>query len=139
MCRFHSIVAAVWTSSEVPLKCIDTTIKVAHKEKDRTECGSYRGISRLAKLLPTGSVASSRRQASSREKVRILAPTIDHLHDVRGKPTTRVGTCEQRPPKRVLHRSTVGLRFRRSHARFVVPLRIIKAIRISHDGMRMRV
>ena len=46
--HFHSIVSQVWISGEVPQERKCVTVKVLHKKKDRTECGSYRGISLVA-------------------------------------------------------------------------------------------
>lgn len=48
MCRFHGIIAAIWTCGEVPQKNTDATIKGVHKTKGRTECGTYSGISLAA-------------------------------------------------------------------------------------------
>ena len=45
---FHGIIVAVWMTGEVPQEWKDTTIKVLHKNKDRTECGNYRGLSLMA-------------------------------------------------------------------------------------------
>ena len=38
----------MWRGGGVPQKWTDATIEVLHKEKDRTECGKYRGISLVA-------------------------------------------------------------------------------------------
>lgn len=78
-------------------------------------------------------------------QVRVLAPKIDRGHD-RGTPTTAVGTDEQYLNTHVLHRPTEDLRLRGPRAlpwevlaQFGVPSRIIKVIRIFHNGIRTRV
>ena len=43
--NFHDTIVAVWRGGGVPQQQKDATIKVLHKKKYRTECGSYRGIS----------------------------------------------------------------------------------------------
>ena len=45
---FHGIIVAVRIAREVPQEWKDATIKVLHKEKDRTECGNSRGLSLVA-------------------------------------------------------------------------------------------
>ena len=45
--KFHDIIVAVWRGGGVPQQWKDATIKVLHKNKDRTECGNYRGISHV--------------------------------------------------------------------------------------------
>ena len=45
---FHAIIGAVWMAGEVPQEWKDATIKVLYKEKDRTECDNYRGLSQVA-------------------------------------------------------------------------------------------
>ena len=42
---FHDIIVAVWMTGEVPQEWKDATIKVLHKKKERTECSNYRGLS----------------------------------------------------------------------------------------------
>ena len=46
--NFYEIVVAVWTRGCVPQQWKDVTIEVLHKNKDRAECGNYRGISLVA-------------------------------------------------------------------------------------------
>ena len=46
--HFHSIISQVWISGEVPQDWRDVTVTVLHKKKDRTEYGSYRGVSLVA-------------------------------------------------------------------------------------------
>ena len=46
--NFHDIIIAVWKGGCVPQQWKDATIKVLHKEKYRTECDNYRGISLVA-------------------------------------------------------------------------------------------
>ena len=45
---FHNLLVNVWRTGEVPQQCKDATIKVLHKQKDRSDCNNYRGISLVA-------------------------------------------------------------------------------------------
>ena len=45
---FHDIIVAVWMTGEVPQEWKYATIKVLHKNMDRTECSNYRGLSLVA-------------------------------------------------------------------------------------------
>ena len=45
---FHDIIVAVWMTGKVPQGWKYATIKVLHKEKNRTECSNYRGLSLVA-------------------------------------------------------------------------------------------
>ena len=46
--EFHRMLKRVWHQREVPQRWQDAVIKVLHKNKDRTECCNYRGISLVA-------------------------------------------------------------------------------------------
>ena len=46
--RLLDIVFLIWRGGEVPQQWKDIIIMVLHKQKDRTECGNYRGIWLLA-------------------------------------------------------------------------------------------
>ena len=46
--RLLDIVVRIWRGIEVPQQWKDAIIMVLHKEKDRTECGNYRGLSVVA-------------------------------------------------------------------------------------------
>ena len=46
--NFHEIIVAVWRVGGVPQQWKYAKIKVLHKKKYRTECGSYRCISSVA-------------------------------------------------------------------------------------------
>ena len=46
--EFQRVVKLVWHQREVPQRWRDAVIRVLHKKKDRTECGTYRGIARVA-------------------------------------------------------------------------------------------
>ena len=43
--QFHAIVIAIRQGGGVPREWQDATIIVLHRERDRTGCGNYRGIS----------------------------------------------------------------------------------------------
>ena len=45
---FYDIIGVVWMTGEVPQDWKDATINVLHKQKDRTECSNYRGLSLVA-------------------------------------------------------------------------------------------
>ena len=45
---YHDIIVTVWRGGGVPQQWKDATIKVPHKNKERTECDNYRGISFVA-------------------------------------------------------------------------------------------
>ena len=46
--RLLDIVVRIWRGGEVPQQWKDAIIMVLHKQKNRTECGNYRGISLVA-------------------------------------------------------------------------------------------
>ena len=46
--KLHHITVAVWGGVGVSQRLKDATVKVLHMKKDRTKCGSYRGISLVA-------------------------------------------------------------------------------------------
>ena len=46
--EFHRVIKLVWHQREVPQRWRDAVIKCLHKNKNRTECGNYRGISLVA-------------------------------------------------------------------------------------------
>ena len=43
--HFHAILVRVWKGEEIPQEWKDATIKVLHKESDRSDCNNFRGIS----------------------------------------------------------------------------------------------
>ena len=45
---FHNLLVNMWRTGDVPQLWKDTTIKVLHKKKDRSDCNYYRGISLVA-------------------------------------------------------------------------------------------
>ena len=46
--EFYQMIKLVWHQRKIPQRWRDAMIKVLHKKKDRTECGSNRGISLVA-------------------------------------------------------------------------------------------
>ena len=150
---FHEIIVAVWMTGEVPQEWKDATIKVLHKKKDRTECSNYRGLSLVAHA---GKVSPQNRGQPTwrllrrswdppRRTVRFPTPTLDNRYDVRRAQTSGTGTDKQHFPRDLLHRSAKAydsvdrVLLWEILARFGVPPRMIKVIRMSHDGMRARV
>ena len=47
---FHNLLVNVWRTGDVPQQWKDATVKVLHKNKDRSDCNNYRGISLGAHL-----------------------------------------------------------------------------------------
>ena len=80
MASFYGIVVAVARRRRVPQQWKDATIKVLHKNKDRTECGNYRGISLVAQdgeALPSraASVTTAKGKTFYRRRRLHLDPT----------------------------------------------------------------
>ena len=121
---FHDIIVAVWMTGEVPQEWKGATIKVLHKNKDRTECSNYRGLSLvvhagkvLLKIVAKPTWRLLRRSWDPpRRKVRLPTPTLDNRYDVRRAQTSGTGTDKQHFPRDLLHRSGKSIRLGRSCA-----------------------
>ena len=70
--RLLDIVVRIWRGGEVPHQWKVAIIMVLHKEKDRTECGNYRGISLVAHAGKILLKINARRLSEYCERVGIL-------------------------------------------------------------------
>ena len=150
---FHDIIVAVWMTGEVSQERKDATIKVLHKKKDRTECNNYRGLSLVAH--------------AGKGLLKIVANRIGDFCEEAG--ILPEEQCGFRPQRSTTDMMFVVRRFQElgrasnssleicfidlakpydsvdrvllweKPARFGVPPRMIKVIRMFHDGMRARV
>ena len=150
---FHDIIVAVWMAGEVPQEWKDATIKVLHKKMDRTECSNYRGLSLVAHAGKVLLKIVANRLCDFCEEAEILPEeqcgfrpqrsTTDTLFVVRrlqelGRTTnTSLEICFIDLAK--AYDSVDRVLLWEVLARFGVPPRMIKVIRMSHDGMRARV
>ena len=150
---FHDIIVAVWITGEVLQEWKYATINVLHKKKDRTECSNYRGLSLVAHAGKVLLKIVANRLGNVCEEAGILPEeqcgfrpqrsTTDMMFVVRrlqklGRTSnTSLEICFIDLAKaydsvdRVLSWEVL--------ARFGVPPRMIKVIRMFHDGMRARV
>ena len=149
---FHDIIVAVWMTGEVPQEWKDATIKVLHKKKDRTECSNYWGLSLVAHAGKVLKIVANQLDNFCEEAgilpeeqcgFRPQRSTIDMMFVVRrlqelGRTSnTSLEICFIDLAKafdsvdRVLLWEVI--------ARFGAPPRMIKVIRMFHDGMRARV
>ena len=70
--RLLEIVVRIWRRGEVPQQFNNAIIMVLHKNKDRTECGNYRGISLVVHAGKVLRKTIARRLSEYRERVGIL-------------------------------------------------------------------
>ena len=147
---FHGIIVAVWMTGEVPQEWKDATINVLRKKKYRTECSNYRGLSLVAH--------------AGKVLLRIVANRLGDFCEEAG--ILPEEQCGFRPPRSTTDMMLVVRRLQKLGrtsntsleicfidmakaydsvdrvllwevlARFGVPPRMIKAIRMFHDGMR---
>ena len=150
---FHDMIVAVWMTGEVPQEWKDATIKVLHKKKDRTECRNYRGLSLVAH--------------AGKVLLKIVANQLgDFCGEAGILPEEQCGFRPQRSTTDMMFVVRRLQKLRRTSntsleiffinlaeaydsvdrvllwevlARFGVPPRMIKVIRMFHDGMRARV
>ena len=150
---FHGIIVAVWMTGQVPQEWKDASIKVLHKKKDRTECSNYSGLSLVAHTGKILLKIVANRFADFCEEAVILPQeqcgfrpqrsTTDMMFIVRR--LQELGRTSNTPLEicfidlakaydwvdRVLLWVVL--------ARFGVPPRMFKVIRMLHDGRRARV
>ena len=143
---FHDIIVAVWMTEEVLQKWKDATIKVLHKKKDRTECSNYRGLSLVAyagKVLRLGDFCEEagilpeeqcgfRPQRSTTDMMFV----VRRLQELGRTSTAFLEICLIDLAK--AYDSVDRVLLWEILARFGVPPRMIKVIRMFHDGMRAR-
>ena len=150
---FHDIIVAVWMTGEVPQEWKDATIKVLHKKKDRTECSNYRGLSLVAHAGKVLLKIVANRLGDFCEEAGILPEeqcgfrpqrsTTDMMFVVRR--LQELGRTSNTSLEIFFidlakaYDSVDRVLLWEILARFGVPPRMIKVIRMSHDGMRARV
>ena len=142
---FHGIIVAVWMTREVPQEWKYATIKVLHKKRDRTECTNHRGLSLVAH--------------AGKVLLKIVASRLGEFCKKAGiLPEEQCGYRPQRSTtdmmfvvRRLQELGRTGNTFLEICfidlakalwevlARFGVSPRMIKVIRMFHDGMRARV
>ena len=148
--RLVDIVVRIWGGGEVPQQWKDAIIMVLHKEKDRTECGNYRGISLVAHAGRILLKIIARRLSEYSERVGILPEeqsgfrpnrsttdmmfVIRRLQDLARKKRIPLYVCFIDLTK--AYDSVDRTLLWKVLARFGVPQNMISVIRHFHDGMR---
>ena len=148
--KFHDIIVAVWRGGGVPQQWKDATIKVLHKNKDRTECGNYRGISLVAQASKVLLKVIAGRLSDCCERENILPEeqcglrpqrsTVDmmfvvrRLQELARKKDTPLYLCFIDLTK--AYDSVDRTLLWDILARFDVPPRMLAVIRRFHDGMQ---
>ena len=150
---FHDIIVAVWMTGEVPQEWKDATIKVLHKKKDRTECSNYRGLSLVAhagKVLlkivanrlgdfceEAGILPEEQCGFRSQRSTTDMMFVVRRLQELGQTSNTSLEICFIDLAK--AYDSVDRVLLWEVLARFGVPPRMIKVIRMFHDGKRARV
>ena len=150
---FHDIIVAVWMTGEVPQEWKDATIKVLHKKKDRPECSNYRGLSLVAHAGKVLLKIVANRLGDFCEEAGILPEeqcgfrpqrsttdvmfVVRRLQELGRTSNTSLEVCfiNLTPACDSVGRELLW----EVLTRFGVPPRMIKVIRMFHDGMRARV
>ena len=150
---FHGLILAVWMTGEVPQEWKDATINVLHKKKGRTECSNYRRLSLVAHagkvLLKTvvnrlddfceGAGILPEEQCGFRPQrsTADMMFVVRRLQELGRTSNTSLEICFIDLAK--AYDSVDRVLLWEVLARFGVPPRMIKVIRLFHDGMRARV
>ena len=150
---FHDITVAVWMTGEVPQEWKDATIKVLNKKKYPTECSNYRGLSLVAHTGKILLKTVANRLGDFCEKPGILPEeqcgfrpqrstadmmfVVRRLQELGRTSNTSLDICFIDLAK--AYDSVDRVLLWEVLARFGVPLRMIKVIRMFHDGMSARV
>ena len=141
-------------TGEVPQEWKDATIKVLHKKKDRTECSNYRGLSLVAHTGKVFLKIVANRLRDFCEEAGIIPEDqcgfrpqrsttdmmfgVRRLQELRRTSNTSLEICFIDLAKAYDSVDRVLL-WEILAARFGVPPRMIKVIRMFHDGMGARV
>ena len=149
---FH-IIMAIWMTGEVPQEWKYATIKVLHKKKDRTECSNYRGLSLVAHAGKVLLKIVANRLGDFCEEAGILPEeqcgfrpqrsttdmmfVVRRLQELGRTSNTSLEICFIDLAK--VYDSVDRVLLWEILARFGVSPRMIKVIRMFHDGMRARV
>ena len=150
---YHGTTLAVWMAGEVPQEWKDATIKVLQKKKNRTECSNYRGLSMVAHAGKVLLKIVANRLGDFCEEVGILHEEQCGLQPQRSTTVTMLVVCRLQELGRTRNTSLEICFIDLAKAydsvdwvllwdvltRFGVPPRMIKVIRMFHDGMRARV
>ena len=150
---FHDIIVAVWMTGEVPQEWKDATIKVLHKKKDRTECSNYRGLSLVAhagKVLlkivanrlgdfckEAGILPEEQCGFRPQRSTTDMMFVVRRLQELGRTSNASLEICFIDLAK--AYDSVDRVLLWEVLARFGIPPRMIKVIRMFHDGMRARV
>ena len=150
---FHGIVVAVWMTGEVPQEWKDATSKVPHKTKDQTECSNYMGLSLVAHAGKVLLKIVANRLGDFCEEAGILPEeqcgfrpqrlatdmmfVVRRLQELGRTSNTSLEIYFVDLAK--AYDSVNRVLLWEVLARFGVPPRMIKVIRMFHDGMRARV
>ena len=150
---FHDIIVAVWMTGEVPQEWKDAIIKVLHKKIDRTECSNYRGLSLVAHAGKVLLKIVANRLGDFCEEAGIfpeeqcgfrpqrstadLMFVVRRLQELGRTSNTSLDICFIDLAK--AYDSVDRVLLWEVLARFGVPPRMVKVIRMFHDGMRARV
>ena len=150
---FHDIIVAVWMTGEVPQEWKDATIKVVRKKKDRTECSNYRGLSLVAhagKVLlkivanrlgdfceEDGNLPEEQCGFRPQRSTTDMMFVVRRLQELGRTNNTSLEICVIDRAKS--YDSVDRVLLWEVLARFGVPPRMIKVIRMFHDGMMARV
>ena len=142
---FHGIIVAVWMTREVPQEWKDATIKSLHKTKDRTECSNYRSkvflkivANRLGDFCEEAGILPEeqcgfRTQRSTTDMMFV----VRRLEELRWTSNTSLEICFIDLAK--AYDSVDCVLLWEVLVRFGVPPRMIKVIRMFHNGMGARV
>ena len=150
---FLDIIVAVWMTGEVPQEWKDATIKVLHKKKDRTVYSNYRGLSLVAHAGKVLLKIVANRHGDFCEEAGILPEdqcgfrtqrsttdmmfVVRRLQELGRTSNTSLEICFIDLAK--AYDSVDLVLLWEVLARFGVPPRMIKVIRMFHDGMSARV
>ena len=150
---FHDIIVSVWMTGEVQQEWKDATIKVLHKKMDRTECSKYRGLSLMAhagKILlkivanrlgdfceEAGILPEEQHGFRPQRSTADMMFVVRRLQELGRTSNTSLEICFIDLAK--AYDSVDRVLLWEVLARFGVPPRMIKGIRMFHDGMRARV
>ena len=142
---FHDLLINVWRTGDALQQWKDTTIKVLHKKKGRSNCNNYRGFSLVAhsgKVLlkmvasllttarPKGYSPRNSAAFAQHDQWSTCCSCADCKNSDELEKSPR--TCASSTFRKHMTPSTV-------YARFGVPEKMLTVIRQFHEGMRARV
>ena len=149
---FHGIIVDGWMTVEVPQEWKYASIKVLYKKKDRTECSNYRGLSLVAHAGKVLLKIVANRLGTFCEEAEILPEEQSSFRPERStaditfvvRRLQELGWTSNTSPEICFidlakaYDSVDRVLLWKVLARFGVPARMIKVIRMFHDGMRAR-